>query len=76
MNWKLVGALLVGAGLLTACGAAQNTPQSSDTRTPVSEEAGTSADVQQTAPGTQPAAAPGAPSPEPAAKKDSIVVHD
>lgn len=41
MNWKLIGVLAVGAGLLSACGAANQTPTASGDREKQMDQGGT-----------------------------------
>ncbi len=41
MNWKLIGVLAVGAGLLSACGAANQTPTATGDRETTTDPGGT-----------------------------------
>lgn len=77
MNRKLIGTLIVGSLLVTACGAATTSPAApNDTRTH-QEEAVPGGGATPTAadPAMAPAAAP-APAPAPAEAKKTVVVHE
>lgn len=68
MNWKLIGALILGAGLVTACGAGQQEPASpAPGREPAPEEAKPGSEAK---PGMMRSAEPEAPSPEGASPAD------
>jgi hypothetical protein len=76
MNWKLVTTLIVGAVLVSACGASQQEPASpSGNRGPQEDPApaaveGGGAAAPSPSPGMQPAAK------DPAGAKKDVVVHD
>jgi|GEM_PF-6528119 len=84
MNWKLMGALIMGTGLLTACGASTSEPAAPPAAPPPAQEpAGITRAPEMAAPGggaapdsAKPAAEPAKPADEAPAAKKPIVVHD